>query len=62
MSNKRELNSIGMRDNLKVSYISELKGHDQMIEDISFHPKYRDVLMSVGDDKKIIGWDLRVNQ
>ncbi len=32
-----------------------------MIEDITFNPVDRDVLVSVGDDKLIIGWDLRIN-
>lgn len=61
-SNKRELNSIGNIDNIKVSYVNCLKGHNNAIEDISFHPRDRDILISVGDDRKIIGWDLRSSQ
>ena len=37
-----------------------MKEHEKNIEDISFNPKDRDILVSVGDDKKIVGWDLRV--
>jgi len=32
-----------------------------MIEDISFNPKDSDLLVSVGDDRKILIWDLRIN-
>lgn len=32
-----------------------------MVEDISFSPVHKDVLLSVGDDKKLIGWDVRAS-
>lgn len=32
-----------------------------MIEDLSFSPRDKDVLVSVSDDKNIIFWDLRVS-
>lgn len=32
-----------------------------MIEDLSFSPVHKDVLVSVGDDKKLLGWDIRTS-
>lgn len=58
---KRELNSIGNNENLRVAYSYELKGHEQMIEDLSFNPNDKDIICSVSDDKNIIFWDLRVS-
>jgi len=36
-----------------------LIGHIGSVEGISFSPKDRDLIVSVGVDKQIIGWDLR---
>lgn len=32
-----------------------------MIEDLSFSPVHKDVLVSVGDDKRLLGWDIRTS-
>ena len=60
--NKRELNAIHNTEkytNIKLYPKREFKGHTACIEDVSFHPKDREVLMSAGDDKKLICWDTR---
>ncbi|KRX07074.1 WD40-repeat-containing domain [Pseudocohnilembus persalinus] len=58
---KRELNSIGSNEQLKIPFNIELKGHKDMIEDLSFSPIDKDQLVSVSDDKQIIYWDLRAS-
>lgn len=52
---------LGNNENLRVAYSYELKGHEQMIEDLSFNPNDKDIICSVSDDKNIIFWDLRVS-
>ena len=37
----------------------ELLGHKGYIEGVSFSPKDKDILASVGIDRNIIGWDIR---
>lgn len=32
-----------------------------MVEDIVFSPVHKDILLSVGDDKRLIGWDVRAS-
>ncbi|EGR27180.1 WD repeat protein [Ichthyophthirius multifiliis] len=60
--NKRELNHIGnQNEQFKLKNNITLLGHTEMIEDISFSPNKKDVLVSVGDDKKLLLWDLRVS-
>jgi WD40 repeat protein len=59
--NKRELNTISTTENLQISPIIELPGHTDNIEDIAFSSGFRDLLVSVGDDKYLNGWDLRTN-
>lgn len=44
-----------------MNYKTELNGHEGSIEGLSFSPKDKDLLVSVGVDKKIIGWDIRSN-
>lgn len=59
-SAKRELNSISNMDqNLQLNAKQELAGHAGPIEGVSFSPKDRDMLVSVGVDRAILGWDLR---
>ncbi len=48
-----------MEQNLKLNQKLELKGHKGSIEGVSFSPKDKDILASVGVDKSIIGWDVR---
>ncbi len=48
-----------MEQNLKVNFKTELNGHVGSVEGLSFSPKDKDLLVSVGVDKKIIGWDIR---
>lgn len=36
-------------------------GHEGSVEGLSFSPKDKDILVSVGVDKKIIGWDARAS-
>ncbi len=63
LSGKRELNSItGGENRLSLQSRDQLCGHEKTVEDISFHPKDRDILVSVGHDKKILGWDLRIDR
>ena len=60
--NKRELNAINNTEkytNVKLFPKREFKGHTACVEDLSFHPKDRETLISVGDDKKLICWDSR---
>jgi len=38
-----------------------LQGHTDCVEDLSFNPTDKDVLVSVSDDKTVLGWDLRIN-
>jgi len=62
--NKRELNAINSSEkytNIKLQAKREFKGHSACVEDVSFHPKDREVLISVGDDKKLICWDTRTD-
>lgn len=54
-NSKRELNSIGNNENIKVSFNYALEGHEDMIEDLSFNPTDKDVLVSVSDDKTLLG-------
>ena len=58
-SSRRELNQIGNTDNMRISYSNGLIGHKKQIEDLSFSPRDKDLLVSVGNDMKIILWDLR---
>jgi WD40 repeat protein len=44
---------------MKLTFKYELTGHQGSVEGLSFSPKDKDLLVSVGVDKKIIGWDLR---
>lgn len=65
LMNKRELNAINHSNdfsNLRIQARVELKGHSDCVEDISFHSKNKDILCSVGDDKRLIGWDVRADE
>lgn len=60
--NKRELNALSSTEkytNVKLFAKREFKGHSGPVEDVTFHPKDKEVLMSVGDDRKLICWDTR---
>ena len=35
------------------------QGHLGVVEDVAWHPRHADLFGSVGDDKKLIVWDLR---
>jgi histone-binding protein RBBP4 len=35
------------------------QGHGGVVEDVAWHPRHGDLFGSVGDDKKLIIWDLR---
>ena len=62
LMNKRELNAINHSNdfsNLKIQAKYELKGHTDCVEDLSFHSKNKEILCSVGSDKRLIGWDIR---
>jgi len=61
-TNKRELNSIGnASEQLRLKNSITLTGHTEMVEDIVFSPVHKDILLSVGDDKRLIGWDVRAS-
>lgn len=61
LGGKRELNFLSNSEqNIRLSYREILEGHKQSVEDLTFSPKDRDILVSVGCDKRIIGWDLRI--
>lgn len=61
LGGKRELNFLSNSEqNIRLSYREALEGHKQTVEDLSFSPNDRDILVSVGCDRKIIGWDLRI--
>lgn len=65
LNNRRELNSINNRgefSNIKLSYRYDLKGHEKTVEDVSFCPKNNFCLASVGDDRKLMIWDTRVDK
>jgi WD domain, G-beta repeat. len=60
--NKRELNAINSTEkftNVKIQPKREFLGHTDAVEDVCFHPKNREVLISVSDDKRVICWDTR---
>jgi WD40 repeat protein len=38
------------------------QGHLGVVEDVAWHPRHGDLFGSVGDDKKLIIWDLRKPQ
>ena len=44
------------RNQVGSSFIKNIKGY---IEGVSFSPKDKDILASVGIDRNIIGWDIR---
>lgn len=44
---------------MKLNFKTELNGHVGSVEGLSFSPKDKDLLVSVGVDKNIIGWDIR---
>ena len=48
--------------NMQLQYKEILEGHTDTVEDLNFSPKDRDILVSVGCDKRIIGWDLRIEK
>jgi histone-binding protein RBBP4 len=60
--NKRELNAINNTEkftNVKIQPKRDFIGHTDAVEDVCFHPKNKEVLISVGDDKRILQWDTR---
>ena len=59
--NKRELNGMNGSEcsNIKINPRNEFRGHTDTIEEVCFHPKNKDILCSVGDDKKFIMTDIR---
>jgi len=58
---RRNLSQIDKSERKTLIYKQELIGHSKMVEALSFHPKNNDIIISVGDDQKILAWDLRAS-
>ena len=61
INGNRELNSISKLD-LKINFKQEVHGHTKSVEDITFSPRDRDILASVGLDRCLISWDFRATK
>ncbi|KAL4437477.1 hypothetical protein ABPG77_003458 [Micractinium sp. CCAP 211/92] len=45
--------------NQTLSALHIFQGHLGVVEDVAWHPRHADLFGSVGDDKKLVVWDLR---